>query len=189
MVDHQDSFVHNLGAYFRQCAVELITLRPEAAREYLKKNEVDFVILSPGPSEPAHFNMNSTIGLLVEKKLPVFGVCLGLQGIVEYFGGSLEELVYPMHGKPSLVSHSDSSLFKGLESPFTAGRYHSLVVASMPDCLKVTAQTEDGKVMAVEHTELPIKAVQFHPESIMTLGDQVGYKLVENVVLSFKLGS
>ena len=189
MVDHQDSFVHNLGAYFRQCAVELITLRPEAAREYLKKNEVDFVILSPGPSEPARFNMSSTIDLLVEKKLPVFGVCLGLQGIVEYFGGRLEKLVYPMHGKPSLVSHSDSRLFKGLESPFTAGRYHSLVAASMPDCLEVTAQTEDGKVMAVEHTELPIKAVQFHPESIMTLGDQAGYKLIENVVLSFKLGA
>ncbi|MFT4888832.1 MAG: anthranilate synthase [Pseudohongiellaceae bacterium] len=189
MVDHQDSFVHNLAAYFRQCAVELITLRPDAAREYLKINEVDFVVLSPGPFNPSHFNMAATIELLVEKKLPVFGVCLGLQGIVEYFGGSLEALDYPMHGKPSSVNHSHSSLFKGLESPFTAGRYHSLVAASMPDCLQVTARTDDGKVMAVEHTDLPIKAVQFHPESIMTLGDQAGYKLIENVVLGFKLGS
>ena len=189
MVDHQDSFVHNLAAYFRQCGVELITLRPDAAREYLKVNQVDFVVLSPGPSKPSHFNMAATIDLLVEKKLPAFGVCLGLQGIVEYFGGSLEALDYPMHGKPSLVNHSRSSLFKGLESPFTAGRYHSLVAASMPDCLQVTAQTDDGKVMAVEHTELPIRAVQFHPESIMTLGDQAGYKLIENAVLGFKLGS
>lgn len=189
MVDHQDSFVHNLAAYFRQCGVELITLRPEAAREYLKTNEVDFVVLSPGPAKPSHFDMAATIDLLVEKKLPLFGVCLGLQGIVEYFGGSLEALDYPMHGKPSLVNHSHSSLFKGVESPFTAGRYHSLVAASMPECLKVTAQTDDGAVMAVEHTELPIKAVQFHPESIMTLGDHAGYKLVENAVLGFKLGS
>lgn len=189
MVDHQDSFVHNLAAYFRQCGAELITLRADAAREYLKVNDVDFVVLSPGPSEPSHFNMSATIDLLMEKELPVFGVCLGLQGIVEYFGGSLETLAYPMHGKPSLVTHSHSSLFKGLDSPFTAGRYHSLVAASMPDCLKVTAQTKDGKVMAVEHAELPIKAVQFHPESIMTLGDQAGYKLIENVVLGFKLGS
>lgn len=189
MVDHQDSFVHNLAAYFRQCGVALITLRPEAARNYLRENVVDFVILSPGPSAPSHFEINATLKLATERGLPVFGVCLGLQGIVEYFGGSLETLSYPMHGKPSAVSHTGSDLFKGIASPFIAGRYHSLVAASVPDCLTVTAQTEDGKVMAVEHRELAIKAVQFHPESIMTLGNQAGFKLIENAISGFKLGS
>lgn len=182
MVDHQDSFVHNLAAYFRQCGVELLTLRPQPARKYIEENELDFVILSPGPATPSRFDMNATLALALEKKLPVFGVCLGLQGIVEFFGGELTTLEYPMHGKSSSVSHSDTALFGGIESPFNAGRYHSLVAASMPDCLKVTAQTEDGHVMAVEHKELPIQAVQFHPESIMTLDNGAGFKLIENAV-------
>ena len=186
MVDHQDSFVHNLAAYFRQYGVELITLRPAAARVYIAANKVDFVILSPGPSSPQTFAMNSTIEIAVEKQLPVFGVCLGMQGIVEYFGGTLKELDYPMHGKPSTVEHSGTDLFAGIEPTFTAGRYHSLVAAAVPECLQVTAQTADGVVMAIEHKQLPISAVQFHPESIMTLGNGVGYQLVANVISSIK---
>lgn len=182
MVDHQDSFVHNLAAYFRQCGVELITLRPEPAREYLDSHDLDFVILSPGPSSPSDFDINATLELALNKQLPVFGVCLGLQGIVEYFGGGLATMDYPMHGKSSPVSHSKTALFDGIESPFTAGRYHSLEAAIVPACLRITARTEDGRVMAVEHKDLPIQAVQFHPESIMTLGDGAGAKLIENAV-------
>ncbi len=182
MVDHQDSFVHNLGTYFRQCGVDVITLRPEAARRYLKKQSVDLVILSPGPSAPGHFAMNDTIDAVLSKSIPLFGVCLGLQGLVEYFGGSLQELDYPMHGKQSAVSHDGSEIFAGIESPFAAGRYHSLVAKTVPECLGVTAQTEDGKVMAIQHETLPIYAVQFHPESIMSLSNAAGHTLIRNVV-------
>jgi len=182
MVDHQDSFVHNLASYFRQCGVELITLRPEAARKYLEEQTVDLVILSPGPSAPSHFDMQATIAAALNKSLPVFGVCLGLQGLVEYFGGSLEELDYPMHGKQSEVNHDGSELFAGIESSFSAGRYHSLVAKSVPECLLVTAKTDDDKVMAIRHESLPIQAVQFHPESIMSLGNGAGHTLIRNMV-------
>lgn len=183
MIDHQDSFVHNLAAYFRRCGVQLTTLRPKAAREFLGKHSLDLVILSPGPSRPEDFAMEETIELLVELQIPVFGVCLGLQGIVEYFGGSLTTLDYPVHGKPSPVGHTSSSLFEGLPKTFTAGRYHSLVADVVPECLSVTAKTEDGKVMAVEHKTLPISAVQFHPESIMSLEGESGFRLIQNVLL------
>lgn len=182
MVDHQDSFVHNLASYFRQCGVEVITLRPAAARRYLAAHSVDLVILSPGPSTPSHFAMQETIAAALKKSLPIFGVCLGLQGLVEYFGGELKELGYPMHGKQSAVTHDGSALFAGLEETFAAGRYHSLVAKTVPDCLEVTARTEDGEVMAIQHRTLPIQAVQFHPESIMSLNDGAGHALVRNMV-------
>jgi len=182
MVDHQDSFVHNLAGYFRQCAVEVITMRPEMARDWLQQHRVDLMILSPGPSTPADFAMKSTIELAIEKEIAVFGVCLGLQGIVEYFGGELAALDYPMHGKPSVIQHQDTALFCGIEKEFIAGRYHSLVAKLVPDCLQVTARTADNCVMAVEHESLPISAVQFHPESIMSLENQVGHRLILNVV-------
>lgn len=182
MVDHQDSFVHNLATYFRQCGVEVITLRPQAARKFLQKNTVDLMILSPGPSTPDHFSMQSTIELALQNAISVFGVCLGLQGIVEYFGGDLQELHYPMHGKQSLINHDGSEIFTGIDSAFYAGRYHSLVATNVPECLKVTAKTEDGTVMAVQHECLPVQAVQFHPESLMSLQNQAGHRLIQNVV-------
>lgn len=180
MVDHQDSFVHNLGAYFREFGVDLLTLRPEAARDYLQHSSVDMVILSPGPSEPATFCMAETIALALERNLPVFGVCLGLQGLVEYFDGSLGTLSHPMHGKSSPVNHEGGVLFQGIDSKFNAGRYHSLAAEQVPDCLRVTARTDDGCVMAVEHASLPVYAVQFHPESIMSLEGSMGHRLIHN---------
>ncbi|NQV71272.1 MAG: anthranilate synthase component I [Pseudohongiella sp.] len=182
MVDHQDSFVHNLAAYFRQCSVELTTLRPEAARKYLKDQRVDLLILSPGPSTPEHFAMKATIDMALAQGIPIFGVCLGLQGIVEYFGGDLTQLGYPMHGKQSLITHQGSALFAGIASEFSAGRYHSLIAKTVPACLRVTAISEDNSVMAIEHQSLPIQAVQFHPESIMSLENQTGHRLIQNVV-------
>lgn len=182
MVDHQDSFVHNLGAYFRELGVGLITLRPEAARRYLRENSVSFVILSPGPSAPADFQMSETIALALGLDLPIFGVCLGLQGLVEYFGGSLNTMAYPMHGKASPIAHDGCSLFSGIEDEFSAGRYHSLIAETLPECLRAVAKSAAGEVMAIEHIERPIWAVQFHPESIMSLQDRAGHRLIENVV-------
>ncbi len=182
MVDHEDSFVHSLGDCFRRLGAELITLRAEAAREYLLGEQVDLVALSPGPSTPRRFAVGETMARALERRLPVFGVCLGLQGIVEHFGGELGQLQIPMHGKPSLISHEDSALFAGLPQKFPVGRYHSLLAASVPDCLQVTARSEDGVVMAVEHRELPLWGVQFHPESIMSLENGHGPRLIRNVL-------
>jgi len=182
MVDHQDSFVHSLAAYFRCLGVELITLRPGPARQYLGQHRVDLVVLSPGPSRPADFAMSQTIALALEKQIPMFGVCLGLQGLVKHFGGSLATLSYPMHGKPSLIQHDGGALFSGIGSEFTAGRYHSLVADRVPESLRVLARSEDETVMAVAHRSLPVAAVQFHPESIMSLDQQVGQRLIANVL-------
>ena len=120
----------------------------------------------------------------MQAKLPVFGVCLGLQGIVEHFGGTLDVLPTPMHGKPSAVTVTGGHLFEGLPERFEAGRYHSLYALrdAVPAELIVTAQTDDGVVMAVEHRAAPLAAVQFHPESILSLGEDLGIRLVRNVM-------
>jgi anthranilate synthase len=117
--------------------------------------------------------------------VPVFGVCLGLQGIVEAFGGELGVLDYPMHGKPSTVRNSGRGIFEGMPEEFLVGRYHSLFARreTFPACLEVTAESSDGVIMAVRHRELPIEAVQFHPESILTADGDHGLMLMENAVL------
>ncbi len=182
MVDHEDSFVHSLGDCFRRLGAELLTLRPAAARECLQNEPVDLLVLSPGPATPQRYDMAATIEAALGRKVPIFGVCLGLQGIVEYFGGELGQLPEPMHGKQSVIAHCGGEIFAGLPGEFAAGRYHSLVAAKVPECLAVTARSEDGEVMAVEHRELPVRAVQFHPESIMSLGGGHGPSLIRNVL-------
>jgi len=182
MVDHHDSFVHTLGSYFREHGVQLQTLRPALARAFLQTRDVDLVILSPGPGRPADAGVSDTLALCLARDIPVFGVCLGLQGIVEHFGGTLGVLDEALHGKASRVQHTGSLLFAGVAPEFTAGRYHSLHALQVPDCLQVTARTADGVVMAIEHRTLPVLAVQFHPESLLSLEDEAGRHLVANVV-------
>ena len=125
------------------------------------------ILISPGPGRPRDFGVPDLVMTAVRLGVPVFGVCLGLQGIVEAFGGELGVLDYPMHGKPSLVRHRGVGVFEGLPEEFQVGRYHSLYARreTFPACLEVTAETEDGVIMGVRHRELPIEAVQFHPES------------------------
>ena len=184
MVDHQDSFVHTLAGYLRETGAQVVTLRAGFAPERIDEIAPDLVVLSPGPGTPADFGVAGTIGAALERGLPLFGVCLGLQGIVEYFGGRLGTLDYPMHGKPSTIRWRGGRLLAGLPERFEAGRYHSLFGEreTLPECLEVTADTEDGVVMAIEHRTLPVAAVQFHPESILTLGGEVGRRLIHEVV-------
>ena len=180
LVDHEDSFVHTLAGYYRAAGAQVETLRPGMARAALQDGQApDLVVLSPGPGRPADFAMNETLAQLCLLGVPVFGVCLGLQGIVEYFGGTLDVLARPMHGRASEVRVLGGHLLSGVPPSFAVGRYHSLHArrVAMPASLLVTAETDDGVVMAVEHRNLPIAAVQFHPESVMTPFD-IGARLI-----------
>jgi anthranilate synthase len=184
LVDHEDSFVHTLANYFRQTGANVVTLRRDLALERLAVDRPHLVVLSPGPGTPSDFRLENTIRRSLELSLPLFGVCLGLQGIGQYFGGTLSVLGYPVHGKPSLIKSLGGRLFDGMPPEFIAGRYHSLFIerAGLPDCLQITASTEDGVIMGLEHRTLPISAVQFHPESILTLEGQVGQRLVSRAM-------
>ena len=186
LVDHQDSFVHTLANYLRQTGAEVVTLRSGFPLEEFDRLRPDLVVLSPGPGTPKDFDVSATINAALARNLPLFGVCLGLQGIAEHFGATLGQLDYPMHGKPSPVQlvNGGGRVLSGLPDPFTAGRYHSLFATadSLPDALMITAVTADGVVMAFEHRDLPIAAVQFHPESILTLEGSVGHRLLAQAV-------
>lgn len=184
IVDHEDSFVHTLAGYFRETGAEVTTYRSGFPPERLASESPHLVLLSPGPGRPEDFELNATIAAALAANLPLFGVCLGLQGIVEYFGGRLDILPKPMHGKPSTVRVLGGTLLEEHPRSFDAGRYHSLIAKrdSMPEVLTVTAETPEGIVMSVEHAQLPVAAVQFHPESILSLEDAIGHRLVDNVM-------
>ncbi len=188
LVDNDDCFIHTLANYARQAGAEVVTYRAGFPRSLLDQLRPDLVLISPGPGRPAEFGVPELVRHAADLRLPVFGVCLGLQGVVEAFGGQLGVLDYPMHGKPSLVKHCGTGIFEGLPEPFPVGRYHSLFALreSFPDCLEITAETEDGVIMAVRHRELPVTAVQFHPESILTAEGDAGLRLIRNVVDSVR---
>ncbi len=189
LVDHQDSFVHTLANYIRQTGANVVTLRAGFAEAMLDEIAPDLVVLSPGPGAPSDFHLSDTLSAVCKRQLPVFGVCLGLQGIVEYFGGTLDVLEEPMHGKPSQIQViAPDALYDGLPDAFQVGRYHSLYARddSLPSSLVVTARSEDGVIMSVSHRDLPIVAVQYHPESILTMADDHGLRLIENAVYALK---
>ena len=189
LIDHEDSFVHTLANYIRQTGASVKTLRHGFDEELFDTEKPDLVVLSPGPGRPSDFNVSQIIAACMCRNIPMFGVCLGLQGIVEAFGGELGVLDYPQHGKSSRIKVTDSNsvMFKDLPKSFTVGRYHSLFALpeKFPQELKVTAMSEDNVIMAIEHRTLPISAVQFHPESIMTLVGEVGLAIIKNVVYKY----
>jgi anthranilate synthase len=184
LVDHQDSFVHTLGDYFRQEGAEVTTLRFGFSPALLDSYAPDLVVLSPGPGRPSDFGCAGLLDEVYARGLPAFGVCLGLQAMVEHAGGVLSLLPEPVHGKPGLVRVAGGELLAGLPGEFTAGRYHSLYAP--PDSVRggfaVTATTPDGVVMAIEDAEAGRWAVQFHPESILTASGRAGHRLVGNVL-------
>ncbi len=189
LIDYEDSFVHTLANYIRQCGVTVTTLRHGFSEQVFDQLQPDLVVLSPGPGQPSSFGITATIQACVKRQIPIFGVCLGLQSIVEAHGGELGILDYPQHGKSSRihVTAPESILFQGLPTAFDAGRYHSLYAIPdlLPSQLQVTAVAEDGTIMAIEHQTLPIAGVQFHPESIMTLTGDVGLGIIKNVINAY----
>jgi anthranilate synthase len=184
LVDNEDCFIHTLANYARQTGAEVMTYRSGFPLEMIAKIEPSLILVSPGPGRPSDFGVPELIRHAAKLEVPVFGVCLGLQGMVEAFGGELGVLSYPVHGKPSLVRHRGVGVFEGLPEEFRVGRYHSLyaIREKLPAVLEVTAESEDGVIMGVRHRELPMEAVQFHPESILTLDGDCGLRLMANVV-------
>ena len=184
LVDNDDCFIHTLANYARQTGAEVVTYRAGFPPELISRVAPGLILISPGPGRPADFGVPDLVKTAIRLGVPVFGVCLGLQGIVEAFGGELGVLDYPMHGKPSTVRHHGIGVFDGLPPEFLVGRYHSLFAQreTFPACLEITAETEDGVIMGVRHKELPIEAVQFHPESILTAEENHGLRLMENAV-------
>lgn len=185
LVDHEDSFVHTLANYFRQTGADVTTVRTPVPEEIFDRVAPDLVVLSPGPGNPDDFDCRGTIAQARKRQMPIFGVCLGLQALAEAYGGTLRTLHVPVHGKPSRVRVSTPGIiFSGLPNEVTVGRYHSIFAdpVRLPREFEVTAETEDGVVMAFEHRHEPVAAVQFHPESIMSLGSEAGMRMIENVV-------
>ena len=181
-IDNFDSFTYNLVDDFckRDCHAKVY--RADTDLEELKQVTDEFcpdlLVISPGPGTPDSAGVSLSVVDYFKDKLPIFGVCLGHQVIAQYFGGNIGHAPVPMHGKPSRVTHSQKGIFVGVENPLQAGRYHSLCVKELPECLEQTAEFE-GIIMGAEHKQLPIFGVQFHPESILT---PAGGKIIENVL-------
>jgi anthranilate synthase/aminodeoxychorismate synthase-like glutamine amidotransferase len=171
LVDNYDSFTYNLYQYLGELGTETRVVRnDEVTAEQALQMAGDAVVISPGPGTPDQSGITLELIRKAAGRLPLLGVCLGHQALGQAFGGRVVRAATLMHGKTSEVHHDGRTLFAGLPQPFTATRYHSLIVArdSVPDCLEVSAWTADGTVMGLRHRELPLEGVQFHPESILT---------------------
>jgi anthranilate synthase len=187
LVDHQDSFVHTLADYFRQHDADVTTLRAGFPAGLLDEIAPDLVVLSPGPGRPSDFRCDDLLTELDARQLPAFGVCLGLQAMVEHAGGELSLLSEPQHGKPGRVQvrgDLGGALLAGLPAEFIAARYHSLYATEedVKGGFTVTATTSDGAVMAIEDAVAGRWAVQFHPESILTAAGRSGHQVIANVL-------
>jgi len=171
LIDNYDSFTYNLVQYLGELGQEPVVYRNDAiALEEIEKLDPTHIIISPGPCTPLEAGVSNDTIRHFRGKIPILGVCLGHQCIGYVYGGLIKRAVLPMHGKDSLVYHDGKTIFGGMASPITVGRYHSLVIGSenVPASLEVSAKTEDGVIMAVRNKEEMVEGVQFHPESIMT---------------------
>lgn len=180
MIDNYDSFTYNIVQYFGELGEDVRVYRnDEITIEQIEALSPDRICISPGPKAPAQAGISVEVLKHFAGKKPILGVCLGHQAIGEAFGGKVIRAKQVMHGKTSLIAHTGVGVFKGLPSPFTVIRYHSLAIerASLPSCLEVTAWTDDGEIMGVRHREYDIEGVQFHPESILS---EHGHALLKN---------
>jgi anthranilate synthase component 2 len=180
MLDNYDSFTYNLVQYFGELGADMrVVLNDEMTVDQIAALKPEKIVISPGPCAPAQAGVSLEVIKAFAGKLPILGVCLGHQAIGEAFGGNVVHAKELMHGKTSPVTHTGTGVFKGLPSPFTATRYHSLAVERemLPDCLEVTAWTADGEIMGMRHKTLDVEGVQFHPESILT---EHGHAMLKN---------
>jgi anthranilate synthase/aminodeoxychorismate synthase-like glutamine amidotransferase len=180
MIDNYDSFTYNLVQYLGQLGQDVHVYRnDEITIDEIRKLAPDTIFLSPGPCTPKEAGITVDVIRELHQYIPIMGVCLGHQSIGYAFGGNVVRAERIMHGKTSQILNDGKTIFKGLPNPFTAGRYHSLLVekASLPSCLEISAETEDGEIMGIRHHEYPIEGIQFHPESILT---PQGKRIIKN---------
>lgn len=180
LLDNYDSFTYNLVHYIGELGAEVVTIRNDVVSvPDLLSQKPDGIVISPGPGTPQQSGICLELIKIASGKVPIFGVCLGMQAIGEAFGGKVIRAPKPMHGKISPILHKNQSVFAGLSHPFNATRYHSLIVEkeSLPDCLEVTAITDDGLIMGLQHKIHNTHGVQFHPESIAS---EHGHALIKN---------
>jgi anthranilate synthase component 2 len=180
MIDNYDSFTYNIVQYFGELGEDVRTVRnDEITLDEIAALNPDRICISPGPKAPKDAGVSVDVLKHFKGKKPILGVCLGHQAIGEAFGGRIIRAKQVMHGKTSKIAHTGEGVFKGLPSPFTVIRYHSLAIerASLPSCLEVTAWTDDGEIMGVRHKEFDIEGVQFHPESILS---EHGHAMLKN---------
>jgi anthranilate synthase component 2 len=181
VIDNFDSFTFNLVDYLRRLECDVKVYRNDVPVDIVAASQAELLVLSPGPSIPANAgNLMAYIDYF-HPHTPIFGVCLGHQAMIEYFGGTLRVLPRPYHGKQSLIEHCGTGIYQNLPSPLPVGRYHSLVGERIPEVLQVTATWEDV-VMGVRHRTLPLEGVQFHPESILTMENNHGLRLLGNLL-------
>ena len=180
VIDNYDSFVHNLARYFRQlnCHTEVVR-NDKISIEQVEQLQPTAIVISPGPCTPNEAGCSVNLVRHFSPSIPILGICLGHQAIVQAFGGSIVLAHEPIHGRQSVVQHFGSRMFAKVPERFVAGRYHSLVAdhRDLPSEFQATARTDDGTIMAVEHNTLPVVGLQFHPESILTVG---GYRMLTN---------
>lgn len=180
MIDNYDSFTYNLVQYFSELGEKVAVYRnDEITLDKIAQLNPERIVISPGPCTPNEAGVSLAVINQFSQDIPVLGVCLGHQSIGQAFGGRVVHAKQLMHGKTSPIFHHDTGVFRGLPNPFTATRYHSLVVerAALPDCLEITAWTEDGEIMGIRHKTLAIEGIQFHPESILS---EHGHQMLEN---------
>jgi len=180
MIDNYDSFTYNLVQYLSEIGQEVKVYRNDKITiEEVNKFNPKYIVISPGPCTPNEAGISLELINSFKGKVPILGVCLGHQSIGQAFGGKIIHAQTIMHGKTSQIFHENTGVFNGIKSPFTATRYHSLVIdkKSLPDCFDITAWTDDNEIMGIKHKDLPIEGVQFHPESILS---EYGHDLLKN---------
>ncbi|MCX6003757.1 MAG: aminodeoxychorismate/anthranilate synthase component II [Chloroflexi bacterium] len=180
LIDNYDSFTYNLFQYLSELGEDVLVVRNDKTTiDAIERLKPERIVISPGPSTPQNAGISNEVIRHFSPKLPILGVCLGHQCIGYSFGGVVGQALVIMHGKASLINHNNQGVFMGLPNPFSAIRYHSLEVKreKLPDCLEITAWTEDGTIMGLQHCRYPLQGVQFHPESFMT---QCGKDVLRN---------
>lgn len=178
VLDNYDSFTFNLVQMFRQYPLDVTVVRADKITvEEVEQMNPDYIVISPGPKDPAAAGISIALIQHLYKKIPILGVCLGMQCMNEAFGGITVRAPLPMHGKTSEVEHTDKWIFQGVGHPTIVARYHSLVTKNIHNDLEITAQTSDGVVMGLSHKTYPLHGVQFHPESFLTME---GFTMIEN---------
>ncbi|MBU9722020.1 MULTISPECIES: aminodeoxychorismate/anthranilate synthase component II [Bacillaceae] len=186
MIDNYDSFTYNLVQYLGEMGQELVVKRNDKITvDEIREMNPKYIMISPGPCTPNEAGISLDVIEQFAGKIPILGVCLGHQSIAQVFGGDVVRAERLMHGKTSDITHDNKTIFKGVDHPFTATRYHSLIVKreTLPNCFEISAETEEGEIMAIRHKALAVEGVQFHPESIMT---GAGKQLLRNFLEEYK---